>query len=97
MVKNLLESFKKMGVRMSIKIHFLASHLEYFPANCGDFSEEQGKRFHQDVRTMEERYQGRWDINMMADYCWCLKRDEPVKTHKRKAIRSSFLNINLEM
>jgi len=26
---------------------------------------------------MEERYQGRWDSNMMADYCWALMRDNP--------------------
>lgn len=90
-VRNLLESFKELGARMSVKLHFLASHLDYFPNNCSDYSEEQGERFHQDIRTMEERYQGRWDINMMADYCWCLKRDESTTSHKRKSIKSSFL------
>ena len=25
------------------------------------------ERFHQDIKVMEERYQGRWDINIMAD------------------------------
>ena len=44
---------------MSVKMHFLPSHLDYFPQNCGDLSEEQGERFHQDIRVMEERYQGR--------------------------------------
>ncbi|GBP44778.1 Alpha-globin transcription factor CP2 [Eumeta japonica] len=39
----------------------------------GNYSEEQGKRFHQDLKVMEERYQGRWDCHMMADYCWSLK------------------------
>ena len=41
---------------MSIKVHFLQSHLDRFPENLGDFSEEQGKRFHQDIKVMEERY-----------------------------------------
>ena len=76
---------------MSIKMHFLQSHLDYFPKNCGDYSEEQGERFHQDIKTMESRYQGRWDINMLADYCWCLKRDEPESLHKRKSVKNSFL------
>ena len=80
-----MKSFEKLGARMSIKMHFLQSHLDYFPENCGDYSEEQGERFHQDIKTMETRYQGRWDINMLADYCWCLKRDEPITLHKRKA------------
>ena len=44
---------------MSIKVHFLDNHLERFPENLGDFSEEQGERFHQDIKVMEERYQGR--------------------------------------
>jgi len=39
---------------------------------------------------MEWRYQGRWDINMMADFCWMLKRESTVdgKKRKRKIIRS---------
>lgn len=42
---------------MSVKMLFLSSHLDYFPENCGDFSEEQGERFHQEIR--EESYHGR--------------------------------------
>ncbi|GLH00528.1 Synaptosomal-associated protein 25 [Gryllus bimaculatus] len=30
-------------------------------------SEEQGDRFHQDMKQMEMRYQGRWNVFMMAD------------------------------
>lgn len=90
-VNQLLKSYEKLGARMSIKMHFLQSHLDYFPENCGDYSEEQGERFHQDIKTMEARYQGRWDINMLADYCWCLKRDEPTAHYKRKSSRTSFL------
>ena len=76
---------------MSIKIHFLQSHLDYFPENCGDYSEKQGERLHQDIKTMETRYQGRWDISVLADYCWCLKRDKPITLHKRKVSRTAFL------
>lgn len=93
-VDELLQNFQALGANMSIKMHFLSSHLDYFPDNCGDYSEEQGERFHQDIKVMEERYQGRWDVNMLADYCWCLKRDDhdhlPLRQHKRKAIRKSF-------
>ncbi|CAK8675666.1 unnamed protein product [Clavelina lepadiformis] len=28
---------------------------------------EQGERFHQDIKVLEERYQSRWEKNMMAD------------------------------
>ena len=65
----MLQNFQAFGARMSIKLYYLFSHLDYFPENPGDVSEEQGERLHQDIRTMEERYQGRWDSYMMADHC----------------------------
>ncbi|GBN66764.1 hypothetical protein AVEN_52333-1 [Araneus ventricosus] len=39
------------------------------------YSEEQGERFRQDIRDVERRYQGKWDVNMLADYCWMLRRE----------------------
>ena len=60
---------------MSAKVHYLHSHLDFFPANLGHMSEEQGERFHQYIKTMETRNQGRWNCSMIADYCWSLKRD----------------------
>ena len=47
---------------MSFKLHFLNSHLDYFPENLGAVREEQGERFHQDIKEMERR----WDTNMMG-------------------------------
>ena len=52
---------------MSIKVHYLFSHLDCFPANLGDLSEENGE-IYQDIKVMEERYQGRWNVYKMADY-----------------------------
>ena len=75
---------------MSIKVHFLHSHLDRFP-ELGDVSDEQGERFHHDIKKMEERYQGRWDIKMMADYCWNLKGDVPDSKHSRKSRKRKFL------
>ncbi|KAM0734094.1 hypothetical protein ACS0PU_012459 [Formica fusca] len=84
-VEKMLESFEKLGCNMSLKVHFLHSHLKSFPENLGDMSEEQGERFHQDIKEMERRYQGRWNVTMLADYCWNLKRDEVGVSHKRKS------------
>ena len=56
MIYELMENFRKLGARMSVKIYFLRSHLDYFLENCGDFYEEQGKCFHKDLRGMEEHY-----------------------------------------
>jgi len=76
---------------MSLKVHFLFSHLDYFPDNLGDFSEEMGERFHQDIKIMETRYQGRWEVSMMADYCWMMDRDcSSEEEHARKSKKTRF-------
>ena len=52
-VKNLLCNFKNLGSSMSFKLYFLNYYLSYFPENLGAVSEEQGERFHQDIKEME--------------------------------------------
>lgn len=73
--------------------HFVDSYID-FPENIGDHSKEQGERFHQDIKKIEARYQGRWNVNMMADFCWTFKRDVSVKgkKRKRKPLHRSFEN-----
>lgn len=93
-VNTMIHFFKELGCRMSVKMHFLHSHLDYFPANLGAYSEEQGERFHQDISEMETRYQGRWNVNMLADYCWSLHRHDPDAQHRRKSKKRQFHHVN---
>lgn len=79
----MLGAYKAQGCKMSLKVHFLHSHIDYFPKNLGAYSEEQGERIHQDVRDIERRYRGRWDVTMLADYCWLLKRETEDENRKR--------------
>jgi len=44
-VRNMLDKFKLLGCKMSLKLNFLASYLDYFPPNLGAVSEEQDERF----------------------------------------------------
>ena len=39
LVDVMLQNFQVPGARMSIKLHYLFSHLDYFPENFGDVSE----------------------------------------------------------
>lgn len=87
LVNRMVVEFEKMGCRMSLKVHVLFSHLDFFSSNLGDVSEEHGERFHQDIAIMEKRYQGHWDANMMGDYIWGLVRDCK-DDHKRRARKS---------
>jgi len=75
-VQDPLTLYKAMGCNMSLKIHFLQSHLDFFPEYLGEVSDEYGERFHQDM-AMEKQYQGKRTSSMLADYCWTLKRDVP--------------------
>jgi len=38
----------------------------------GDYSEEHGERFHQDVRSFEEHCKGQYNESMIGDYTWNL-------------------------
>lgn len=89
-VSTMLQNFKNLGCKMSLKVHFLFSHMDYFPDNLGNFSEEMGERFHQDIKGKEKHYQGNWNVNMMADYCWCLKRNDNPFKHRRTSLKRSF-------
>jgi hypothetical protein len=77
----MLGKFKDLGCNMSLKVHFLVSHLDYFPANIGAVSEEQRERFHQETG---KRCQGRWNVSMMADFCWKLDCEVPQGLQNRK-------------
>lgn len=61
------------------------SHLDFFPQNLGDVSDEQGERFYQEILKMEKRYQGRWNEVMMGDFCWFMERDTMNSAYKRKS------------
>ena len=83
----MIARLKTMGANMSIKLHYRHNHLDRFPNNLGDFSEEHGERFHQDMKLIEDRYQGRWNRYMMAEYCWTIQSDSPACKHKRKSYK----------
>jgi hypothetical protein len=89
-VSDLLTACKAMGCNMSLKVHFLGSHLDFFPENLGAVSDEHGERFHQDIYNVEKRYQGKWSLSILADYCWTLKRDVPQVTYSRKSTTVTF-------
>lgn len=57
-VEGLLQSFQAVGARMSIKMHFLSSHLDIFRKTV--MSARSKENGFTRILVMEERYQGRW-------------------------------------
>jgi hypothetical protein len=83
LVQDMMNSYEQLGCNMSLKMHILFSHIDFFPLNC-EVSDERGKRFHQDVSVMEHRYKGKCSAATLGDYCWMMKRDVPeTKCHRR--------------
>jgi hypothetical protein len=35
--------------------------------------DDHGERFHQVISTTEKRYQCKWSLSMVADYCWAVR------------------------
>jgi hypothetical protein len=90
MISELIENYRALGCNMSLKMHFLDSHLDFFPQNLGNVSDEHGEHFHQGISTVETRYQGKWNPSMLADYCWTLRRDLFQVEYTRKSTRNTF-------
>ena len=84
-MQDLLILYKAMGRNMSLKIHFLETHLDFFPENLSKVSDEHGDIIHQDNMTTEKWYQSKWTSSMLADYCWTLKRGLPGTEYRRKS------------
>ena len=42
LVTNMLNAFRNLGCNISIKMHYLFSHMDWFPENLGSMSDEQG-------------------------------------------------------
>ena len=82
-IDNFLKNYRKIETRMYLEIHLLHSHLDFFPQNLGDTSDEQGEHLHQDIAKIERRYQRFLYEGMMSDYCCTLKRETDPKQYKR--------------
>ena len=89
-VEELVDAYEKMGCRISLKLHVLHSHIDEFKDNMGDYSEKQGERFHQDVKSFEERYKGQYNESMTGDYIWNLVRENELMYNRQLRKKSSF-------
>lgn len=60
----MLNKYKDIGCNMSVKVHFLHSHSDYFPNDCSEVSDKHGDRFHQQMAAMKKRYEVKWQPSM---------------------------------
>ncbi|GFT39691.1 apple domain-containing protein [Nephila pilipes] len=88
-----IRQLRNMGLQNIFKIPFLHLQLDFFLNNLGVVSSKQGERFHQDILTMEHRYQERRDNAIVkSNYCLFLYRTSEVLYRKKTSI--SFFAIS---
>lgn len=92
LVAKMLEKYNGIGALMSLKMHFLDSHLADFETyvNMGAVSDQHGERFHQDIKIMESRYKGKDYRRMLGDFCWRQICEDPNTKWSRKSKRNYF-------
>jgi len=88
LTENMLSLYHRLRCNMSLKIHMLHFHLDFFPNNCGMASDEHGECFHREIATMEKRYQGKVVPFHVGYYCWTLARNAPEQILRRQAKQS---------
>lgn len=93
-VQKTMASLKLVNVNMSLKIHFLHDHLDFFPSNCGMYTEETGERYHKDLKGFETRYLSKDVRHMLASYCWSVCRENAEDDLSRKTRKLTFCRQN---
>ncbi|GBM46857.1 hypothetical protein AVEN_216570-1 [Araneus ventricosus] len=84
LVGDMVKYFRVIGCNMSLKLHVLDSHLNFFPQNLGAISDEHEERFHLDISMFEKLFSGRWNRSLLTEYCWSVIRDTQSNAYKRK-------------
>jgi hypothetical protein len=79
--------YQFIGCNMSLKNHFLRSHLDFFPRNLSD---EYGDRFHQDFFHYEEKPCTKSPRNTLAEYSWNRTEEVSLVSYKRMSYRKRF-------
>lgn len=85
LIKSMLSAYKNLHINVTVKMHLLLCHIDQFPSNCGQFSDEQGERAHQDLQNIEKRFKGKSEVHAMGTYCWELVREEDPNVHNKKS------------
>ena len=77
----MIEAFRCICSRISLKSLFLHSYLAFFPYSSGAVNDEHSERFHQDVAIVKKRCKGKRNVSVMGDYCWFLQKQSKTKCH----------------
>ena len=88
LIQYLVDSYEQLECNMSLKMHFLFSHLEFFPLNCGGVSNLTWGALPSRHFSDGAQVQREMSAAMLGDYCLMVKRDAPETKYHRQAKRT---------
>ncbi|GBM61672.1 hypothetical protein AVEN_133457-1 [Araneus ventricosus] len=88
---DMVKYFRVVGCNMSLTLHVLDSHLNFFPRNLGAISDEHGERFHQDISMFEKRFSGRWNRSMLVGLLSGAHNQVPTRGNGQKKVILVFV------
>jgi len=74
-IEKMITAFHRLGVSMSLKIHFMHCHVEKFAQQSPAESDQHGERFHQVTASLEHWYSGKKLDSLLGDICWNLQQE----------------------
>lgn len=83
-VAEMLSAFREMKVNMSLKLHFLHNHIDFFPSNFDDVSNECAEQFLQDIVNIEKHFKDDDVRYMLGEYCSSICRETTDNLRKKK-------------
>ena len=67
-IDKLFENYRKLGFTVSIKMHLLRSHLDRFPNNCSQLSDQFDEATNKLMKIIELRYRNGEYRKLLGDY-----------------------------
>ena len=86
LVRIFMNKVKEQKIRMTYKMHLLHCHLDEFPPNNSDFSEENGEKLHQFIKKSWRRYHPHPVKKILVDYSWHISASKAVRGRKRRVV-----------
>lgn len=69
LIQDMLAKYEAISCPQTVKMHYLQCHLDRFPENCSDESDEHGERLHQELKWYQQNFPtNKIGINLLAAY-----------------------------
>ena len=88
LIEDILSLYHKLDCDMSLKIHMLHSHLDFFRHNYGMFSDEHGEGFVRKLQRWRKDIKESVPLECWLTIVWTLVRNAPGHLHERHSKRS---------